>query len=133
AACPFRDAGAAEDQRYSNRVLVHVLFASEAVTADRQPVVAGKDNERVVRLIRGLERVHDAADLFVQVGDDGVVSGQLAAYVVFRAREGEQQFITAFEVAVVERMLRQEIQRQRRSLRIILFCVRGRQDQGIVR
>ena len=44
-----------DDERRTDRVLVHILLATQAVTAYGQPLIAGKDDDRAVRLAGLLE------------------------------------------------------------------------------
>jgi len=114
-------------------VLVHVLLAAQAVAADGQPLIAGEDDHRVGRLARLFQGRQDAADLLVHVRDHRVVGGQLLADLVGRARPGEQQLVAPLEVAVVERVLGQEIRREGDLGRVVLVFVERRDQQRIVR
>ncbi len=128
-----RHAGAGEDQRHPHRVLVEVLLAHQAVLADRQAVVAGHDDDGVVGEAALLQHVEQAAGLRVQVGDHRVVLGDVAPHLRLVARVGGQQLVADVQRAVVERVARQEVGRQRQPLRVVASQVLGRHRARVVR
>lgn len=65
----------ADDHGHSGAGVVHVrAFDGEAVVAEHVAVVAGKDDNGVVRKICIVECLQDAPDLFIDEGDGRVVS-----------------------------------------------------------
>ncbi len=65
----------ADDHGYAGAGVVHVrAFDGEAVVAEHVAVVAGKDDDGVVRKVRVVECLQDAPDLFVDEGDGSVVA-----------------------------------------------------------
>src|SRR3569833_2271369 len=90
-------------------MLVHVLLSAQAMTADRQPMIARKDDARQLTHTARSERVEAPAALLVQVADERVVEGQLLADQARSPRPGEQCLVTATQVAVVERVLGEEV------------------------
>ena len=118
-ALPLGEARPGDDQGHADGVLVHVLLAVQAVAADRQPLVAREDDDRVVRLAGLLQGGQDAADLRVHVRDHGIVQGQLLADRSGSARPGQELLVPAAEVAVVERMLGEEVRRQGDRVRVV--------------
>ena len=65
----------ADDHGHPGAGVVHVrAFDGETVVAEHVAVVAGKDDDGVVRKIRVVECLQDAPDLFVYEGDGCVVS-----------------------------------------------------------
>ncbi len=65
----------ADDHGHPGAGVVHVrAFEGEAVVAEHVAVVAGKDDDGIVRKIRVVECLQDAPDLFVYEGDGCVVS-----------------------------------------------------------
>src|SRR5262249_62391986 len=77
--------------------------------------------------------VEDWAHLSVQEGDGGVVVGQVLADDGRRARPGGQALVAADQVAVVERVLRQEVWRQRRLGGVVMVVIGPRGQARIVR
>ena len=59
----FRNSRAGDHQRRPHRVVIEILLAKEPVAADRQAMVAGKDDERALVLAARPQRIEDAADL----------------------------------------------------------------------
>ena len=74
-------------------MFVHVLLAHQAKLTDGQPVVGGEKDPGVVRLTIGFERLQDAADLGVEVGDEGVVFAPLGLDGPVGSRERSQPFV----------------------------------------
>ena len=66
-------AGAGDDEGDAEGGFVHVLLAHEAVVADGEAVVAGEEDPGAGFEAGGGESVEDAADLGVQVSDEGEV------------------------------------------------------------
>ena len=65
----------ADDHGHAGAGVVHVrAFDGEAVVAEHVAVVAGKDDDGVVRKVRVVECLQDAPDLFVDEGDGCVVA-----------------------------------------------------------
>ena len=65
----------ADNHGHSGAGVVHVrAFDGEAVVAEHVAVVAGKDDDGVVRKVRVVECLQDAPDLFVDEGDGSVVA-----------------------------------------------------------
>ena len=65
----------ADDHGHAGAGVVHVrAFDGEAVVAEHVAVVAGKDDDGVVRKVRVVECLQDAPNLFVDEGDGRVVS-----------------------------------------------------------
>ncbi len=65
----------ADDHRHAGAGVVHVrAFDGEAMVAEHIAVVAGKDDDGVVRKVRVVECLQDAPDLFVDEGDGSVVA-----------------------------------------------------------
>ncbi len=65
----------ADDHGHPGAGIVHVCaFDGEAVVAEHVAVVAGKDDDGVVRKICVVECLQDAPDLFVDEGDGRVVA-----------------------------------------------------------
>ncbi len=65
----------ADDHGHAGAGVVHVrTFDGEAVVAEHVAVVAGKDDDGVVRKICVVECLQDAPDLFVDEGDGCVVA-----------------------------------------------------------
>ena len=114
-------------------MLVHVLLADEAVAADGQAVVGSEDDERVVALARVVERFEDAADLLVEMRDDGVVAGEFLPHVVFGARKWQQQLVATTQIAMVEGMLWAKVRGQGQLGRVVFLLVSGRPNSRVVR
>ncbi len=113
----FRHSRAGDHQRRPHRVVIEILLAKEAVAADRQAMVAGKDDERALVLAARPQRIEDAADLRVEERDRGVIVGEMLADDLGRPRPGRQSLVANGEGAVIERVLRLEVLRQRRQCR----------------
>src|SRR6478672_9149482 len=101
--------------------LVEVLFPEHAVLAEREPVVAAKDDDRILPLPAGLQLGENTPDVMVETGDTRIVVSGLPLRVFRRARPGSELLITHGHFAVVEGMLRHERWRERNSAGIIKF------------
>ena len=77
-----RNAGAGDDERHTQRMLIHVLLANEAVTAARDTAVGREHNDRVLGIRRGLQRVQHAANQRVEIRDVTIVFGDLSAHLL---------------------------------------------------
>ncbi len=94
-------------------MLVKILLPHQTVTAaDGQPLIAGVNDDRVVRPAPFLHDVEDAANLVIQVRDRGIVVGQVPTHLVGRARKSRKLLVADFQFTVVERMLRHQVLRQ---------------------
>ncbi len=107
-----------DDQRDAHAVLVEVLLAQQPVLPHRQPVVGRVDDDRAPRVPARRQRRQHPADLRVQVADQRVVVGDVAADHRGGPRPGRQPLVADPQVAVVEGVLRQEVLRQRDRPRI---------------
>ena len=87
------DARPGKDQRGLHAVFVQVLLAHQAVAAHCQAVIGRKNDDRVRGLARFFERLQDAADLLVEVGDHAVVISQMLADVRLGARPRGQPLV----------------------------------------
>ena len=68
-------AGYADDHGHAGAGVVHVrAFDGEAVVTEHVAVVAGKDDDGIVRKVRVVECLQDAPNLFVDEGDGCVVA-----------------------------------------------------------
>ena len=68
-------AGYADDHGHPGAGVVHVrAFDGEAVVTEHVAVVAGKDDDGIVRKVRVVECLQDAPNLFVDEGDGCVVA-----------------------------------------------------------
>ncbi len=67
--------------------------AKRVVLTDGQSVVGGEEDPGVVRLTAGLERLKDAADLGVEVGDQRVVFASLGLGCPIGPWVGSQSFV----------------------------------------
>ena len=77
----------ADDHGHSGAGVVHVrAFDGEAVVAEHVAVVAGKDDDGVVRKICIVECLQDAPDLFVDEGDGGMVADAAFAQGVIEGK-----------------------------------------------
>ena len=72
-----RQAGAGDDERTADAVLILVLFAEKTVAAERKPLVAGEDDDGVVD---GRQCGEDTAELRVDIGDHRVIEGDLLTH-----------------------------------------------------
>ena len=110
-----RDAGALDDQRHAPCVLVKILFALQAVPANRHAVVGGVNNKCVFEFAHRLEFFQHAANLGVDVFATRKLPANLVpdrALVASLPDAGHVHFITQPRVAVVEGMLGQPVDRQ---------------------
>ncbi len=114
------DPGAGDDQGHAHRVFVEVLLADEAVRTAGHAGIRGVDDDRVGGMRRRVDGVEDAPDLHVEEADVAIVLGQHRLDVGLLAGPGQQLFVADDHLAVIERMLGQEVRRQRdRGRRII--------------
>src|SRR5207248_2493302 len=118
-----RNAGAGDDERHVDRVLIHILLADEPMAANRQAMVSREDDNRVVALAALSQRAENAANLLVHVRDDGVIARQLLLHIVRGPREWQQQLVAAANIAMIEWMLGPKIRRQRDFGRIVFRFV----------
>ena len=95
-------------------------------------MIAGEDDDGVVVLADRLERLENAADVCVHVVDDGVVGGEFLADVLFGSGPGQESFVPAVKVSMVERVSRQKVLGQADLRGIVLALVSGRNHQRIV-
>src|SRR5439155_5539584 len=111
---PFARAnpGPGEEQGGVHRVVVEILLAEQAVTADGEAVIAAKDDQGILVLAACSERIEDAANLGVEEGDGGVIIGEVLANDIRRSRPRGQTFVASGQIAVIERVLWQVIGRQ---------------------
>ncbi len=114
-------------------MLVKILLPHQAVTPHRQALVGGEDHDRLSFEIQGSQLFEQSAEVMVEGRNGGIVVVQMFANLMFRARPGGQAFVAHREFAVVERMERQIVLRQRNRVGLILRLVRGRSDARIVR
>ena len=131
---PGGDAGAGDDERAAHAVLVEALLAQQPVAAQRQAVVGRVDDDRVVRVPRLLQRREDPPDLLVEVGDETVVLAELVADDL--AGPGVRREVLVADVlghAVVERVLGQEVLRERRAIPVVHLPERLRRVSRVVR
>ncbi|MBA7709537.1 hypothetical protein ES703_118456 [subsurface metagenome] len=129
----FRDVRAAHYQGHVHAVLVEVLLTQQAVTAHGQAVVPGQNDNRVLRLSRFLQRTKHPSDLSVHVRNYGVVVGDVSADFLRRSRPRRQLFVADSHLAVIKRMLRQEILRQNNLIRIVHLPVLLRRLPRVMR
>ena len=108
-----------EDQRHVDAVIVEALLAHQPVTAQGQPVVPGKDNQRILAVARFFQRVQNAPDLCVQMADHPVVVGQMAANLGLVAGFGGQKFVPHLHLPVVEGVFGQKVLRQIDGVRVV--------------
>ena len=110
------DARAGEDQRHARAVFIQALLAEQAMLPERQPVIAGQHEDGLVQHPPARHGGHDVADAGIQVGDHGVVVGQVAPHLFGRAREAGQHLIANMQLAIIEGMPAEEVRRQRELL-----------------
>ena len=127
------DTRTGDDQRHAHGVLVEVLLADEAVRTAGHAGIRGVDDDRIGGVRRSVDGVEDAADLDVEERDVTIVLGQHRLHVGLRARPFHQLLITDDHLAVVERMLRQEVRRQRDRGRRIIDREPFRHDVRVMR
>ena len=97
------------------------------MAAHGQSVIGGVDDHGVLGLTVLRECPENPPHLLVQVGDQPVVLGQLIADDLRRPRPGAQVLVTEDQGAVVERVLRHEVGRQRQVAAVVpLAVLRGR-------
>lgn len=101
---PFaaRDEWPAQDQGYAHAVFVAALLAHEAVLAQGEAVVTGQDDDGLLHAAGALQGIEDPADLGVQVGDHGVVLGDVAADLGRLARRCSEKLVPDVQGPVVE-------------------------------
>ena len=105
-----------------------------AVTAQRETVVGGEDDDRVVPLAGFFQRRENPPDLLVHMRDQAVILGQLIADHHLGSRPGAQVLVaTAAHHAVVEWKLRQKVHGQGRKVSIIHLTIFLRGLTRIVR
>ena len=114
-------------------MVVHILFAHQPVTAQRESVVTGENDKRIRQPPIRAELVEHSADLLVDVIHHRVINRQLVEHIRLRARPRQQRLITALEVAVVKGVLGFEILRQFHFRPRVFFLVARRIHQRIVR
>ena len=61
------------NEGHSHAVVIHVLFADQAMASHREAVVRGKNNPGIFGHVRCLQAIEDLADLLIKVGDAGKV------------------------------------------------------------
>ncbi len=84
----MRNVRSGYDQRDPQGMLVEVLFSDESVGPAGDSGVRTEDDDCVLRMGRGGQRVQNASDLLVEVRDVAVVLGQHRAHGIGRARRG---------------------------------------------
>ena len=95
------------------------------MAADGESVVGRVDDQRTVLQAQATHRLQQAPDMAVERRDDGVVFMQVPADVGFAARERRQALVVHAQIAVVERVQRKEVARQRQLGLVIAFPVWG--------
>ena len=68
--------------------IVQVLLAHQPVRADRQAVIAEKNDQRILAQLAIVENLQQAADLGVHVFDRSIIVGEMFLHFVFAARPG---------------------------------------------
>ena len=94
--------GEAKDEGDLDAVVVHGHFAEKSVGAEGEAVIGDEGDEGVFEDAGLFEGGEDAADLLVEVGDEGVVGGDLGADGGFGAGPGEELFVADLEFTVIE-------------------------------
>ena len=62
-------------------MLVKILLSHQAVTAaDREPLIAGKNHDRVFGVSKLAQRFENSPDLVIQIGNTRIVVGQMLAH-----------------------------------------------------
>ena len=82
---------------------------------DRQPVIGGVADDRILAALTTLGCVKNSADLGVKMFDQSVILSQLVADNILGPRPASQVLIANDQSTVVKRVLRQKIRRKRRS------------------
>ena len=102
-------------------MLIEVLLALQTVSTDRHAVVGRVDDIRVVEFAHFFELFQNSTNLDIDIFATGELTTEFiadGAFVPFFPHAADGDFITQAGMAVVERMLRQIIDRQGRLLRI---------------
>ena len=114
-------------------MLVEVLLADQPVAAARDAGVGREYDNGVRRVRRFFQRIEHAADQGVEVGNIAVILGDHLAHSRRRAGMRQEDLVADEHLAVVERMLRQEVLRQRDLGRVVADRERVGDDMRIVR
>ena len=130
---PGRDAWPGNDEGNAQRMFVEVLFANQTVAATRHTGVRTEHHEGVRGIRRSCQRIEYAPNLDVEEGNVAVIVGIHRLDRLGAARVRQQQFIPNRHLAVVERMLRQEVRRQEPFVGCVTHRIIVRHDVGIVR
>ena len=114
-----------EDQRAAHALFVDVLFAEQAVTSHRQPVIRRVYHYGVISVWTVLQSLQDATDLFVKMSDQSVILTKLIADDLFGSRPRRKALVTARCClwGILKWMLRQEVLRKRRTLSIVHLTI----------
>ncbi len=101
--------------------------------SDGESIVACEEDVSVRGLAGLVDRVENAADLMIDGGDHRVVIGDVAADLVGLAWESCQHLVANLQLAVVERMFRQEVRGQFHLCGIVHAVKRRRGRSRIMR
>ena len=127
------DTRAGDDQRHAHGMLVEVLLTDEAMRTAGHAGIRGEDDDRIGGVGRSIDGVEDAADLDVEEGDVTIILGQHRPDVSLLAGPGQQLLVADDHLAVVERVLRQEVRRERDRGRRIIDREPFRHDVRVMR
>ena len=114
------DARASDDQRHAHGVLVEVLLTDETVRTASHTRVGGVDDDGIGGEGRRIHGIEHAADLDVQKAHVTIILGQHRLHIDLGARPLHQLLVADDHLAVVERMLGQEVRRQGNRSDVIL-------------
>ena len=89
-----RDARARENEGNPHAVVIHILFAQQAMVTGGEAMIRRENDARVVRLAAFFQGIENAPNLGIHVGDYGVILLAVDFHRVGRAGKGRQIFIT---------------------------------------
>ena len=100
-------------------MFVEVLLAEQPMAADRQAVVARERDDRVVELAEFFELFKNSPDVVIDGRDAGVVVVQMLANDGVGARPRGELLVADLQRADVERVMRQQVRRQRNFFAVV--------------
>ena len=94
-------------------MLVEVLLTDEAVRTTGHARVGGVDDNSISRERRRIHGIEDTANLDIEETDVAIILRKHLLHIGLLARPLQELFVPDNHLAVVERVLRQEVRRQR--------------------
>ena len=114
-------------------MLVEILLTDESVGAAGHARIRRKNDHGVRRLRRGFDGIEDPTNLQIQETDVAIVVREHLLDGRRLARPKQEQFIPERHVTVIERMLRQEVSRQRNLGGVVGHRKTVRYDMRVMR